>query len=352
MITDLRLQSYRSYDDATFEFGKGVNIIVGPNASGKTNLLEAILVICRGSSYRVKDIDLIAFQEPWLRLDASSSEGARSVILERKEIGTEKKYIIHSVPLKRLVLTKTIPVVVFEPDHLRLLSGGPERRREYIDSILEQTITGFSKLRRDYKRTLAQRNRLLKNSLVRSDEMFVWNVRLSELAGQIVSYRTILLNKLNTDIQTIYQSLSQTSTKISISYVSHCKIENYSSDLLKRLEACLDEDKTRGFTSYGPHRDDILVEIDNHPAAVSASRGESRTILLTLKILELKIIEKSRNKKPLFLLDDVFSELDGSRRKALTNYLQDYQTFITTTDADIVIQHFIDKCTIIPMNAT
>jgi DNA replication and repair protein RecF len=351
MISDIRLQSYRSYGEATFEFGTGVNIIVGANASGKTNLLEAILVVCRGSSYRAKDIDLIAFQAPWSRLDASTHDGVRSVIVERKNQTVEKKYIIQSVSLKRLLMNKTIPVVVFEPDHLRLLSGGPERRREYIDGILEQTISGFSKLRRDYKRTLAQRNRLLKNIHVGPDEMFVWNVRLSELAGKIVSYRKVLIDTLQSDIQAIYQSLSQTKTEIDIQYSSHCNILNYSTDLLKHLEQGLNEDIQRGFTSYGPHRDDIIVTIDSHPAAVSASRGESRTILLALKILELKIIEKNRGKKPLFLLDDVFSELDGSRRKALTNYLQNYQTFITTTDADIVLNHFMEKCRIIPITS-
>ena len=349
MISDLRLQSYRSYGDATFEFGNGVNIIVGSNASGKTNLLEAILVLCRGSSYRAKDVDLIAFSAPWSRLDATALEGKRTVVLERKENTSEKKYVIQSVPLKRLVLTKTLPVVVFEPDHLRLLSGGPERRREYIDGILEQTISGYATLKRDYKRTLAQRNKLLKSPYIRPDEMFVWDVRLSELAGKIVSYRTILITKLQEEISTIYRSLSQTENEITISYSSSCNISNYSTDLMKHLERNLHEDKLRGYTSYGPHRDDIDIKIDSHPAAVSASRGESRTILLTLKILELKIIEKSRNKKPLFLLDDVFSELDGSRRKALTNYLQDYQTFITTTDADIVVHHFMDKCRIIPI---
>ena len=350
MISDIRLQSYRSYGDATFEFGNGVNIIVGANASGKTNLLEAILMLCRGTSYRAKDIDLIAFNAPWARLDASLKEGKRTITLERNDTTSEKKYIIQSVPLKRLVLSKTIPVVVFEPDHLRLLSGGPERRREYIDGILEQTISGYASLRREYKRTLAQRNRLLKSQFIRPDEMFVWNVRLSELAGKIVAFRIALITELQENIAEIYRSLSQTENEITIEYLSSCNTANYSTDLMKRLEGAIDEDTQRGFTSYGPHRDDILIKIDSHPASVSASRGESRTILLTLKILELQIIEKSRNKKPLFLLDDVFSELDGSRRKALTNYLQEYQTFITTTDADIVVQHFIDKCRIIPIS--
>jgi DNA replication and repair protein RecF len=252
--------------------------------------------------------------------------------------------------LKRLTLAKTLPVVVFEPEHLRLLSGGPERRREYVDGILEQTVSGYSKLRREYKRTLAQRNKLLKNPYLRPDEMFIWNVRLADLAGNIVLYRTKLIAKLQKEVNTIYHSLSLSDNTITIEYDSSCAIDHYSSDLMKKLEQNIQEDQQRGFTLYGPHRDDIVVKIDSHPASISASRGESRTILLALKILELKIIEESRNKKPIFLLDDVFSELDGSRRKALTNYLQRYQTFITTTDADIVVQHFMDKCNIIPIS--
>lgn len=351
MIVDLRLQNYRSYANDAFEFGSNVNIIVGPNASGKTNLLEAILVICRGGSYRVKDADLIQFDAPWLRIESDTAEGKRIVTLEKTPTSLEKKYIINSVTFKRLALPKTIPVVVFEPEHLRLLNGGPERRREYLDNLLEQTISGFGKVRREYKRTLAQRNKLLKNPTFNTQELFVWNVRLCELAGQIVKYRIALIERLNVDIQDLYRELAQAKTKINLEYLSVCGAESYSTDMLKKLEQSLDDDRLRGFTSHGPHRDDLGIIIDNHRAEVSASRGESRTVLLALKILELRIIEKSRNKKPILLLDDVFSELDGSRRKALTSYLRDYQTFITTTDADIVVQHFMSDCTIIPIGA-
>lgn len=350
MINDLRLQSYRSYKNDAFEFGNGVNIIVGPNASGKTNLLEAILVVCRGSSYRVKDTDLIQFDAPWLRIESDTIEGKRIVTIEKINDKTEKKYIVNSVTFRRLVMNKTIPVVVFEPEHLRLLNGGPERRRDYLDNLLEQTVLGFSKIRREYKRTLAQRNKLLKSSFISPEEIFVWNIRLSELAGLIVRFRNELIDKLNEDIQKLYQELAQAKTTITLEYESACALESYSTNMLRGLEQCLDEDKIRGFTTLGPHRDDLSVVIDNHRAEVSASRGESRTVLLALKILELQLIEKSRNKKPILLLDDVFSELDGSRRKALTAYLQNYQTFITTTDADIVVQHFMDNCQIIPLS--
>lgn len=349
MINDLRLQSYRSYKDDAFEFGSGVNILVGPNGAGKTNLLEALLVMCRGSSYRVKDVDLIAFDAPWARVESDTTEGKRIVTIERKGTSVEKKYVINSVNYRRLTLHKTIPVVVFEPEHLRLLNGGPERRREYIDNLLEQTTPGFGTLRREYKRTLAQRNKLLKIGFD-NGEIFVWNVRLCELAGKIVAFRLSLTDALKRDIEALYQQLSQTKTAVTLEYTSSCSVQSYSSDMLKKLELSIVEDRLRGFTTYGPHRDDLNVIIDNHHASVSASRGESRTLLLTLKILELQLLEKSRDKKPILLLDDVFSELDGSRRKALTHFLQNYQTFITTTDADIVVQHFMENCQIIPIS--
>lgn len=348
MINDLRLQSYRSYENDAFEFGAGVNIIVGPNASGKTNLLEAILVICRGSSYRVKDIDLIQFDKPWLRIESDTAEGKRIITIERKDTSPEKKYLINTVTYRRLTLAKAIPVVVFEPEHLRLLNGGPERRREYLDNLLEQTTPGYGTLRREYKRMLAQRNRLLKNFTIDNAELFVWNVRLCEQAGKIVAYRMALIAQLEEKIQDLYQELSRSKTLVRLEYISSCSPESYTTELLLKLEATLVGDKQKGFTSHGPHREDLGVIIGNHRAAVSASRGESRTLLLTLKILELQLLEKSRGRKPVLLLDDVFSELDGARRKALTSYLKDYQVFITTTDADIVVQHFMNNCTIIP----
>ena len=111
----------------------------------------------------------------------------------------------------------------------------------------------------------------------------------------------------------------------------------------------MDLDFLRGFTAYGPHRDDLQAVLNGHPLQVSASRGETRTMLLTLKVLELQILEEVRGQKPILLLDDVFSELDGARRRALTSYLESYQTFLTTTDADIVIKHFTETSNVIPI---
>jgi len=350
VIADIRLQNFRSYKDATFEFGSNVNIIVGPNASGKTNLLEAILTICQGSSYKAKDLEMIMHQKPWARIDARVDNGARSVKLQTEPNGAVRKsFELGGQKFARLSLAKTVPAVLFEPEHLQLLTGAPELRRDYLDNLLARTVSGYDKTRRDYRRTLSQRNALLKRgNLPATNQLFAWNVRLSELGGQLATERARLVKELNASAQAIYKKLASSKAEVALSYSSAIPTKNYSSSLLHKLEASQQLDMARGFTGHGPHRDDLKVELAGHEAQATASRGEARTLILMLKILELKLLEAEWNKKPILLLDDVFSELDGKRRQALTKFLKDYQTFITTTDADVVVRHFIDKATIIP----
>ncbi len=357
MINDLRLQNFRSYADESFELSPGVNIIVGPNASGKTNLLEAILMVARGMSYRAKDAELVRFEASWARIDVHSTHVARSddtyertVKLECDSTGACKKsFIIDDKVFFRLSQQKTLPVVVFEPNHLLLLSGSPELRRSFLDDLIEQTVPNFGATRRHYRRVLAQRNALLKKgSYIAGPQMFVWNLRLSELGGKIVQERLALMQRINDIAGGTYSELSRATTEVQVNYVSPLPTEQYESALLKKLEHSLERDCILGFTTAGPHREDIQVLLGGHTLQDAASRGETRTVILALKIIELQLMESARGVAPLLLLDDVFSELDGSRRQALTAFLQKYQTFITTTDADVVVQHFMDDCTIIP----
>ncbi|MCW1908079.1 MAG: DNA replication and repair protein RecF [Candidatus Saccharibacteria bacterium] len=351
MIHDLRLQHFRSYDDDTFEFGAGVNIVVGPNASGKTNLLEAILVLSKGSSYRAGLRELVAFEQPWARLESHGEQDNRVLKIDCRQALPQKSFVIDTKTYTRLPYAKTLPTVLFEPTHLRLLSGSPESRRDFLDDLLEQTTPGFGTTRRAYKRTLAQRNNLLKKlSYGQTSELFAWNIRLSELGGQIFEKRRELIGNLVGEVDELYKKLSVSDKRVEIVYRASCPESQYSTQLLHRLEASMEDDIVRGYTSYGPHREDFVLLFDSRPAAEVASRGEVRTAMLSLKIAELGLIESVRGLKPILLLDDVFSELDGARRQALTNYLTNYQSFITTTDADVVLQHFIDNCTIIPMS--
>lgn len=344
MITDIRLQNFRSYKDSAFELDSGVNIIVGPNASGKTNLLEAVLVLCRGSSYKASAQELVKFGQQWARVDAHTKTGGLRTV---KIKGAQKAFVVDNNKYIRLPQNKTLPTVLFEPLHLLMLGGSPELRREYLDDLLQQTILGYGTIRQAYKRTLRQRNSLLKKGpKIAQNQLFAWDIRISELGSQIAAARFELVEMLANTAPALYKKLSKNTNKLALAYTSTIPIKNYGSAMLKRLEAGVGLDFTRGFTGYGPHRDDLSVSIDNQ-SSTSASRGEVRTIVLTLKILELQMLEKLRGQKPVLLLDDVFSELDGQRRRALTEYLKNYQTFITTTDADVIAKSFTSKSNVI-----
>jgi DNA replication and repair protein RecF len=349
MISSLRLQNFRSYSDSSFEFDPGVNIVVGPNASGKTNLLEAILAMSQGGSYRVKDIDLIKHQAPWSRLDGFFASQTRTLKLELEPAPT-KAFIIDDKPFKRLGFERTLPIVLFEPNHLQLITRGPNQRRNYFDDLLDRSQPGFKQLAGAYRRTLAQRNALLKQRPENAkSQLFAWNIRLSELGGQVVAARTELIDDINQKIGVIYSQIAHQSCPLELTYETQFPVEHYSSKMVAKLERNAAHEFDRGFTAYGPHREDISFYLNNRQVIQTASRGETRSLLLSLKIYELELIEKARAQKPIFLLDDVFSELDGARRRALVDYLKEHQTVITTTEADAVIEYFSGKYNLIAL---
>jgi len=340
MITDIHLQNFRSYKDNSFDISSGVNIIIGQNGSGKTNLLESIMMICVGSSYRAKDQHLITLGSKWSKIDTHTETQTRELKITYNQDGKPvKKFIINNYPSTRLKLEQTIPIVLFEPNHLQLLTGSPEARRDYLDDILAQTTPGYKQLINKYKRLVTQRNNLLKNPPIDKHSIFAFNVQLSGLGGKIFRSRQELVNNINNTITGIYREISKSNEKIEIRYLSVFETDSYETKLLKALED-FSQDMIRGYTLHGPHRDDLRVFINGYEFSAVASRGETRTTLLALKLIEAKTIEDIVNKKPILLLDDVFGELDQQRRKLLTKKIEDYQSFITTTDADVVIKHF------------
>ncbi len=348
MLQTLELTNIRSYKSGLFEFSDGVNIVVGPNASGKTNLLEAIYMVALGSAFKSEDAHMILRDAQWGRIDSTYSENhSRNIKLTNSP--SSKTFIIDDVEKKRLQSSDKIPIVLFEPSHMLLLSREPDRRRTYIDDLLSQTEPTYSKILKDYRRVLAQRNRLLKQETLPQDHLFVWDVQMADLAGKIVAMRLAYVDKLQKQLSENYQSVSGNKEILEIIYESKTATENYANTILKELKNSFSRDRARGFSSIGPHRDDLKITLNYNDARESASRGETRSIILALKIAELKLLEEKTGKKPLLLLDDVFSELDGKRRRTLSETLQHYQTFITTTDADVVVDHFNKTCNIIPL---
>lgn len=341
MIDSIRLQHFRSYSDESFEFDRGVNIVIGPNASGKTNLLEAILVLAAGRSFRARDNDLIQLSAPWARLDGFFGAHPRIVKLLKKGDNVIKSFEVDSRPFKRLSMDKTAPSVLFEPNHLQLINRGPDFRRDFFDDILQRTQIGYKSLTGRYQRALIQRNALLKQSPAHAKkQLFAWNLRLSELGAQVAMSRSQLAGGVNQTLARSYNRIAGKRSKVALEYETQFDISNYSSKMMSKLEHGSETDFERGFTAYGPHREDFILYLNKQPAQTVASRGEVRSLLIAMKIFELGLVEKSRGSKPIFLLDDVFSELDGARRHHLVDHLKNYQTIITTTDADAVVEYF------------
>lgn len=351
MITYVQLQHFRSYTDGSFEFDPGVNIIVGPNASGKTTILEAVLVALQGKSFKASDKDLLRNGEEWYRVDVGTETSTITAKITLHNDKTNKTFEIENKEYKRLPKGKTQPVVLFEPNHLLLFHGSPELRRNFLDGLLGQITPGYITTLNHYKRVLSQRNALLKQpTTANKDQLFVWNIRLSELAGKIVTERQALLQNFNKHISSLYSEISGTKTAVNLTYITPISKISYETGLLQALEKNTNKDNILGFTSHGPHREDVRLYINNRDASEVASRGEIRTIVLALKMLEAEFVENARNKRPILLFDDVFSELDGRRRQTLVAFLKPYQSLITTTDADVVLEHFTTTSNIIALS--
>lgn len=331
MISKIRLQQYRSYLDQEFELSKGVNIVVGPNASGKTNLLEAIMVVCTGRSYRASDKDLIMGGKDWARIDATHEKGTRTIKINC-QFSPSKELIVDNKIHKRISLNHQLPVVLFEPNDLLMLSGSPELRRRYLDGILEQSVPGYQKTSNDYLKTLRQRNALLKSGQADNNNIFPWNLWLSQTGNKITTRRVELIEILNKSITESYRRLSKGKEIITLEYKPSVPLIEYGSLLMKKLEHNFNEDVIRGFTTSGPHREDVIIRINNKQPGLYASRGESRSISVALKITEAHYLATKTNTQPIILLDDVFSELDTLRQQTIVRSLKNTQVIITTTD--------------------
>lgn len=332
MIAEIRLRNYRSYIDQTFRLSPGVNIVVGPNASGKTNLLEALIVACRGSSYRAADKELIKHGQEWSRIDITSDDQERRSVKLSLNNSRLKQFEINQRLFTRLGTNHRLPIVLFEPNHLSLLSGSPEARRIYLDGILEQTEPGYTKTKNHYLKTLRQRNSLLKSGQSNADQLFPWNVQLSQLGGLIALRRDKLTHTINEKLNDVYDSLSAAQLELNLEYISKVDLMSYESSMLKMLDARLPLDLIRGTTSIGPHRDDWQITIESKDINSMLSRGEMRSIVIGLKSIEADLIERFLSRQPLICLDDVFSELDVSRINSLTNFFAKRQSIITTTN--------------------
>lgn len=338
MLSTLSLTNFRSYDARQFEFGPGVTLVVGPNASGKTNLLESLFVLASTKSFRTRDQELVRHDQDHFRIAAQVGEDEVALGYQLLD-GRQTKQVSRNGAKQSLVShVGTIPVTLFEPTDLELVAGPPERRRRYLDFILCQTNRTYLKVINQYRRVLRQRNSLLSSfdtSRIR-DEIFAWDAQLTELATEIYQERIKLLGYLNELIADLYHDVAADPADLSLSYRPSVPADDYASNFLSELARRLTADLGSGFTSIGPHREDFKIAFKNNDITNVASRGETRTVVLVMKLAELAYSQEQTGMRPMLLLDDVFSELDRARRGYLAQKVQEYQTIITTTEADTI----------------
>jgi DNA replication and repair protein RecF len=333
-IATIRVQNVRIHTDYTLQVQPSTTVITGPNGSGKTSLIEALYIALRGTSFKGGDDTILRTAAPWYRIDVSCDDSTRRTVkFDPNRATGRKQFMIDNTTRYRLSPLHKYPVVLFEPEDLRLLSGSPVRRRQFIDRFIAQLDPQYATSLRRYDRALRQRNSLLKQ-LSASDSLFAWDVGLSEYGAYIIQQRIRFCDMLNAQLGDVYRSIARTSDTVAIRYSHKATGGDIAGTLLGELHARAERDKLLGYTSVGPHRHDVLFDFNASPALSVVSRGEARTIVLALKFLEVGLIESLTQKKPIILLDDVFSELDEERQKYLIEATESHQIIMTAATSN------------------
>lgn len=336
-MQQIKLVNFRSYPEASFDLGEEVTLIAGPNASGKTNLLEAVFMLCATKSFRANDSQLIHQGQDFYKVVGVSEGNEFMLSFQEKENSKEKRAKRNG---RKQTLTEylgSLQAVLFEPNDLTLASGSPDKRRKYLDYILCQTDKAYLKELIRYRKILKQRNELLANFNIGSvkQQIFAWDIQLAEAALQIYNRRAGLIKYFNQIIDDIYSQIAGKPIGLNLEYLPTVS-GDYGSEFMNTLVANLTSDLAVGYTTIGPHREDFKIKFSDKDINTVASRGELRTAILVLKLAELTYTEEKSGQKPILLLDDVFSELDAQRRGFLVKRLKGYQSLITTTDADLL----------------
>jgi len=342
-IKKLTLHNFRNYEDETFVFCEGLNVLSGRNAQGKTNCAEAVFYLCTGSSLRIRhDRQLIRRGEACASLRAEAESRFGAIVLEADIYENKRELRVNGVKVARSAdFLGNVNSVFFSPGELRLIQDGPDERRRFLNLSISQTSRSYASALLRYNKILDQRNNLLKNkdvSLV-LDTLPVWDEQLARYAAVIVRHRREYLNSLSPLAADAHLFLTDGAETLSLGFdTSYPEEENaVREQLLRALSSGYERDLRVGFTTVGPHRDDVKICIDGADARGYASQGQARTAALSLKLAEVEIFKRFAGEAPVLVLDDVMSELDLPRRKKLIARTAGIQCILTCTHAERVL---------------
>ena len=332
-IKKLNLKNFRNYENQEINFCKNINIFYGENAQGKTNIIEAIYMLSIGKSFRAsRDIETIMINKENSLIECFFEKEDRDGKV-KIEINKKKNILVNGVKIKKLSeLLGNINIVIFTPDDIEILKGGPQNRRRFLDIMISQLKPNYIYNLNMYLKTLEQRNNYLRQ--IREEQkdekmLEIWDEKLAEYAIKIYKYRKEYINNIDNKIKNIHKEITNNKEEIKIEYISECQEKEKYINLLKQRRKL---DIIKGYTTKGIHRDDFKIFINNKELSIYGSQGQHRTAILSLKISELQIIKDEIGEYPILLLDDFMSELDNNRRKNLLKYMKDAQVIITCTE--------------------
>jgi len=339
-LTKLALQNFRSYTDSTFSFSPQTTVIIGPNTAGKSNLLEAIYLLSTGKSFKAeKDTQMIQFGHSLGRVKGQLEEEGEKDTLEvtisektneLTQRSYSKRFLRNGVPKRRVDFAGILPSLLFVPSDLEIIVSSPSQRREFLDTVLEMTDRQYRLSLIAYEKGLRQRNALLdvvKETGMRNEEQFAyWDHLLIEQGSYITQKRAEVIEYMNRQDKSLV-AFRVTYDKSVISK--------------ERLEQYRGPEIGSGVTLVGPHRDDFAVTIEDKTGEWKnvkhfGSRGQQRLVVLQLKLLQLTYIERELGRRPLLLLDDIFSELDEAHIQDVLAIVSLQQTIVTTTHKEFL----------------
>lgn len=339
----LTLIQFRNYHELTVPIAQHT-VFIGPNGVGKTNILEAVRTLSVAKSYRVdRDRDTIEWNHSYCRIvwegdpkiefvitvDPASAKGGSAP-------GGKKVMKRDGVITPLNTMYGTLPTVLFSPETMELVTGSPQERRRFLDTLLCQADSVYLDNLLTYRKVLRERHFVLlriNQGLGANDELDFWDQELIRTGGYIMEKRTHLVEQLNQRLVAVYpQFLTETHQRVEIRYEPTVELDQFT----KKLHSSRNWDIKSGSTRYGPHRDELRFILDDRDITLFASRGEIRSVVLATKLAEADYLAVQNPNRPILLLDDVFSELDATRRQLLLNLIAPFRSIITTTDEAFV----------------
>ena len=332
-IKKLKIKNFRNYESEEINLEKNINIFYGQNAQGKTNIIESIFLCSLGKSFRTKkDKEMIKLNEQNALVEVEYEKSDRDGKI-KIEIGNKKNIYLNGIKIKKLSeLLGNLNIVIFTPDDINILKGGPQNRRRFLDIMISQLRPNYMHILNLYIKTMEQRNnylRQIKEEHKDENLLEIWDEKLAEYAIKIYEYRKEFIEKIIKKLDIIHKNITNNAEEIELDYITECDSKEKYLKLLKERRKL---DIIKGFTTKGVHRDDFMIYINKKDIKIFGSQGQNRTAMLSLKLAELQVIYDEIGEYPILLLDDFMSELDKTRRKNFLENIEGTQVIITGTE--------------------